>query len=202
MIDNKLLESIFSKKQFIHLNKIINPNFISWEVVSDYFIPPTTRNVEVIGSEGKIEIPKKGIYQDRDYILKHISQNCSFCVTKFINPNAKTFELFEEFCDVFPEKSIDFHLYGGLNSSSNHFSAHNDLADNFIIHLDGQCEWTIYKEQASYDEALNYKRIDESKLSIQYQEIVNPGDILFIPSSKYHKCVPLSKRLSLSVPIL
>jgi hypothetical protein len=202
MIDTKLLQSIFYGRKFAHADKIINPEVITWEDVADYFIPFTTRNVELIGPEGKIDIPKKGIYQDRDFILNNIAKNNSFCITKFINANAKAFGLFEDFCDSFHEKSIDFHLYGGLDASSNHFPAHNDLADNFIIQLDGDCEWTLYKEQATFDEALHYKRLPENTLTEEYKTVLNPGDVLFIPSGKYHKCVPLGKRLSLSVPIL
>lgn len=202
MITSNQLNNISSHNHFQHIKNVIDFNFLTWEDVSDYFIPITIRNVELIGPEGKIKIPKKGIYQDKDYILNRIAQKHSFCISKLINCNALTFKLFETFCDAYPENSVNFHLYGGLEATSNHFPAHNDLANNFIIHLDGQCEWTIYKEQATFDEALHYQRIDERKLSIEYQAIVNPGDILYIPSGKYHKCVPLGKRLSLSVPIL
>jgi ribosomal protein L16 Arg81 hydroxylase len=47
---------------------------------------------------------------------------------------------------------VDFHLYGGLSEDSGHFPPHNDLATNYIIQLDGECHWTIYNEQATYDE--------------------------------------------------
>jgi ribosomal protein L16 Arg81 hydroxylase len=97
---------------------------------------------------------------------------------------------------------VDFHLYGGLLPESTSFPAHNDLANNYIIQFDGQCEWVIYKEQASFEEAFNYNIIPEDRLTEERRIILNPGDIIYIPSGKYHKCIPLGKRLSLSVPIL
>jgi ribosomal protein L16 Arg81 hydroxylase len=202
MIDKKLIQYMISNGTYVHAKEAINPDFLSWEDVTEYFIPFTTRNVELIGSEGKIDIPKNGIYQDRDFIIHHIAKNHTFCISKMINVNPETFRLFEFFCDLYPEKGIDFHLYGGLSESSISFPPHNDLATNYIIQLDGECNWTIYNEQATYDEALHYKKLPEEQLSIEYETILKPGDILYIPSGKYHKCVPLGKRLSLSVPIL
>jgi ribosomal protein L16 Arg81 hydroxylase len=202
MIDKKLIQYMISNGTYVHTKEAINPDFLSWEDVAEYFIPFTTRNVDLIGSEGKIDIPKNGIYQYRDFIIQHIAKNHTFCISKFINVNPKTFRLFEFFCDLYPERGIDFHLYGGLDEKSNYFPAHNDLADNYIIQIDGQCEWTIYKEQATFDEALHYKILPENTLAEEYKSVLNPGDVLYIPSGKYHKCVPLGKRLSLSVPIL
>ncbi len=40
------------------------------------------------------------------------------------------------------------------------------------------------------------------ELNVSYETILKPGDMLYLPSGKYHKCKPLGKRLSLSVPIL
>jgi ribosomal protein L16 Arg81 hydroxylase len=202
MIDKNLIARLISENTFQHITEAITPDFINWEDVTDYFVPFTTRHVEVIGRNEKVDIPKKGLYQDRDFILKHISENHSFCISKFINVNPSVFRLFEFFCATYEKQTVDFHLYGGLSESSTFFPPHNDLATNYIIQLDGECHWTIYNEQATYDEALHYKKLPEEQLSIEYETILKPGDVLYIPSGKYHKCVPLGKRLSLSVPIL
>ena len=202
MINSTVFNLCKNKNKFLHLKEAIDPQTITWEDVANYFIPFTTRNVEIIGPNEKVEIPKLGIYQNRDFILKKISENHSFCISKLINFNPFIFRLFEFFCDMYEGHGVDFHLYGGLSEDSGHFPPHNDLATNYIIQLDDECHWTIYNEQATYDEALHYKKLPEEQLSIEYETILKPGDILYIPSGKYHKCVPLGKRLSLSVPIL
>jgi hypothetical protein len=63
-------------------------------------------------------------------------------------------------------------------------------------------KWTIYNERATYQEALNYVVYPENKLTVKTKQILNPGDVLFIPSGVHHQCRPLGKRLSLSIPIL
>lgn len=201
MIKTTVFDLCKNKNKFLHLKEAVNHTIITWEDVADFFMPLTIRNVELIQNK-KIEIPKNGLYQDRDFIVNKISEGATFCISKFFNINYNSKQLFFTFCDEYEDVGIDFHLYGGLSESSTSFSPHNDLATNYIIQLDGECHWTIYNEQATYDEALHYKKLPEEQLSIEYETILKPGDILYIPSGKYHKCVPLGKRLSLSVPIL
>jgi hypothetical protein len=198
----RTLEKINNVSKFVHFKDSIDPSFITFEDVADYFIPPTILNVELVQDSEKLQIPKIGIYQDKNFIMDKIKDGATFCIFKYINPNARTFRLFEEVCDYYPDKSVDFHLYGSILETSESFPAHNDLATNFIVQLEGQCEWVIYKETASYKEAYNYTILPEDKLTEETRVIVNPGDILYIPSGKYHKCIPLGKRLSLSIPIL
>jgi hypothetical protein len=201
MIKNTL-EKTNNVSKFIYFKDSIDPSFITFEDVADYFIPPTTLNVELVQDNKKLQIPRIGIYQDKNFILDKLKDGATFCIFKYINPNARTFRLFEEVCDYYTDKSVDFHLYGSITETSKSFPAHNDLATNFIVQLEGQCEWVIYNETASYEEAYNYFILPEDKLTEETRVIVNPGDILYIPSGKYHKCIPLGKRLSLSIPIL
>jgi hypothetical protein len=138
---------------------------ITFEDVADYFIPPTTLNVELVQDSEKLQIPKIGIYQDKNFIMDRIKDGATFCIFKYINPNARTFRLFEEVCDYYPDKSVDFHLYGSITETSKSFPEHNDLAINFIVQLERQCEWVIYNETASYEEAYNYTILPEDKLT-------------------------------------
>ena len=202
MIIKDILEKTDTINKFVHFKNSIDPSFITFEDVADYFIPPTILNVELVLDNKKLQIPKIGIYQDKNFVIENLVAGATFCIFKYINPNARTFRLFEEVCDYYPDKSVDFHLYGSISETSKSFPAHNDLATNFIIQLEGQCEWIIYKETASYEEAYNYVILPEDRLTEETRVVVNPGDILYIPSGKYHKCIPLGKRLSLSIPIL
>ena len=184
-----------------YFSQVIDPSFITWDDILDYCIPPVILNIELIKNK-KIDIPKDGYYFDSDFIRSEISKGTTFCISKFWNINNKANKVWQLFCDQYPHRGVDFHVYGGMADSGQSFPPHNDLAANYIIQLDGQCEWTIYNERATYQEALNYVVYPENKLTVKTKQILNPGDVLFIPSGVHHQCRPLGKRLSLSIPIL
>jgi hypothetical protein len=202
MIINKRILSICKTlNEYQYFNECVDPGIITWDDVYEYFIPHTIRHVELL-RDTKIDIPLVGKFQDRHFILNEIAQGAMFCISNFWNINYTAQTFWEQFCDQYPGQSIDFHLYGGLVADTQSFPPHNDLAANFIVQLDGSCEWTIYNERATRQEALNYVVYPESKLTIKTQQVLNPGDIIFIPSGVHHHCRPLGKRLSLSIPIL
>jgi hypothetical protein len=184
-----------------YFKQATDPNIITWDDVSEYFLPHTTQHVELF-KDKKLDIPKINYNQDRDYILHNIAQGAMFCISKFWNVNYKAQLFWDTFVDEHPGAGVDFHLFGGLTDSAQSFPPHNDLATNYIIQLDGQCEWTIYNERATTQEALNYVIYPADKLTVRSVQILNPGDVIFIPSGVHHACRPLGKRLSLSIPIL
>jgi ribosomal protein L16 Arg81 hydroxylase len=202
MLNKDVVDQVKKQDVFYHFKSVIDTDMLNWLDTVRFFRQEFITNVELIGKNGKIEIPKIGPFQDKQFIINNISNDCSFVISNFTNINNKVYDLYEEFKLYYQEKNVNFHLYAGLTSKSYVFPAHNDLASNYIIQIDGECEWTIYKEKATYDDAYNYKQIPESELTVSYNSIVKPGDILYIPSGKYHRCIPLGKRLSISVPIL
>ena len=203
MLSHKMIEIVGDGTIFFHFNNIIDPNIFNWKDVCRYFTQQFITNVEIVGENKKLKIPThNGIFQDHSYILKRIEEGHSFVISKFTNINNNLYDLYDEFCKIYPNKTIDFHLYAGLNKNSISFPAHNDLASNFIIQIDGECQWIIFKEHATREESENFVQKNESELTPSYVTILKPGDVLYIPGGKYHKCIPLTKRLSLSVPIL
>jgi ribosomal protein L16 Arg81 hydroxylase len=178
-----------------------DPSIITWSDVADYFLSRTIQHVELI-RDSKIDIPRVELFQDRDFITREIATGAMFCIKKFWQINWRSQQLWEMIVDEYPGLGVDFHLFGGLTADSKSFPPHNDLAANYIIQLDGQCEWTIYNERATYQEALNYVIYPADKLTVRSVQILNPGDVIFIPSGVHHACRPLGKRLSLSIPIL
>jgi ribosomal protein L16 Arg81 hydroxylase len=199
---NKTIFSICRQlNEHKYFEAVVDPDLITWTDVADYFLPRTQQHVELV-RDRKIDIPKTGRFQDHDFIVQEIATGATFCLSKFWNLNYKTQSLWDTFVDEHPGVGVDFHLFGGLTATAQSFPPHNDLAANYIIQLDGQCEWTIYNERATYQEALNYVVYPESKLTVKTQQILSPGDVLFIPSGIHHHCRPLGKRLSLSIPIL
>lgn len=190
-----------STNGFQHFTGAVDPNTITWSDVDDYLAPLSILNVELI-RDAKISIPKLGIYQNKNFILQQIANGATFCISKFFNVNPRAFDLWSQVTDAYPGQGVDFHLFGGLTKDAKSFQPHNDLATNYIVQLYGQCEWIIYNEQATYAEALNYNLLPADQLTEQTRIILNPGDVIYIPSGKYHRCIPLGKRLSLSIPIL
>ena len=190
-----------STNGFQHFKGAIDPNTITWFDVDDYLAPLSILNVELI-RDAKISIPKIGLYQDKNFIIQQIISEAMFCISKFFNVNPRAFELWSQVCDAYPGQGVDFHLYGGLTADAQSFPPHNDLAANYIVQLDGSCEWTIYNERASYQEALDYVVYPADQLSVKTVQVLNPGDVIFIPAGTHHQCRPLGKRLSLSIPIL
>ena len=197
----KIIASCKIQNDFQYFKNVIDPTFITWDDVYNYFLPRTIENVELF-SDKKITIPIQECYQDRDFIAHSIAKGATFCISKFWNLNYKTQTLWDTFVDEHPGAGVDFHLYGGLTANAQSFPPHNDLATNYIIQLDGSCEWTIYNERASYEEARDYVVYPVHQLTVKTKQLLNPGDVIFIPPGVHHHCKPLGKRLSLSIPIL
>jgi ribosomal protein L16 Arg81 hydroxylase len=201
MLNKKLVEFAKQQNKFIHFKQAIDFNIISWDDIIDFFNSQDVQKVQLIGPYGKLKLRPNEI-QDTNFVISHINALHSFAITDAVTLNEKLSQLYKEFCLEYQKYNIDFHLYGSQFKHSYGFPAHNDLATNYIIQIEGRCEWTIYNQQATFEQAYNYEILPESSLTISYQSIVEPGDILYIPSGKYHKCTALEKRLSLSIPIL
>ena len=103
------------------------------------------------------------------------------------------------------------HLYAGIGECSS-FRVHEDMPSNFIIQVEGETQWTVYKNKcsniidrtATYPEVeLTYHGIEDMIpfLEKQVSTLLVPGDILYIPARCYHQAHPHGKRLSVSIPM-
>lgn len=98
-----------------------------------------------------------------------------------------------------PRSAVDIHVYCGLQGSKS-FRAHYDTADNLILHQSGKCHWKIYKQKSK---DCNYElNVDGETLDIQFEAEIESGDLIYVPMHQYHECIPLEKRISLSLPIV
>ena len=202
MLEENIINQCRESSEVLVFENKVDYSIIDWGNVAGYFLPNEIKNVELIGpGNSKISIPKKGIYQDRNFILDKIKENHSFIITEFFNTKKKIMEDWLKISDFYKNKKIDFHLYGSLTEKSYTFNAHSDLADNYIVQLDGQSEWTLYNETETRQNLINYVQ-NTDNLTVYKKIILNPGDILYIPSGKYHQCNPLGKRISLSIQVL
>ena len=83
------------------------------------------------------------------------------------------------------------------------FNIHEDYAHNFIIQVEGETDWTVYKNKASYLVAKNQgiPNHDESKFEVDINVTMKSGDVLYIPARTYHRAKPKGQRLSVSIPM-
>ena len=85
--------------------------------------------------------------------------------------------------------AADAHFYCSYSEKSNSFKEHADLDDNFLVHANGSVRWTVYNSLENKEDD-----ITEHDLTV--------GDLLYIPKGLAHSAVPLSKRISISVPLI
>lgn len=84
--------------------------------------------------------------------------------------------------------AADAHFYCSYSEKSHSFKEHADLDDNFLVHASGSVRWTVYN-------SLENKEGDTTEFDLTI------GDLLYIPKGLKHKAIPLSKRISISIPL-
>ena len=137
--------------------------------------------------------------QDKNTIYEHIQDKDSFVITGYSKVNRKANDLCIEI-----ERSLDIctdiHVYGGKGASSS-FTTHCDNFSNFIIQCVGETHWQVYKnKQTSLITCKNDKPINYDILEIDWEGVLLPGDLLYIPNRAYHRALPDHPRLSMSIP--
>jgi len=152
-----------------------------------------------------------------------LENNHTFIVTDWerYNENARNIihQLLETFYvehvnfGIWPAQISDYsghaHLYAGLKDS-NSFSPHCDMPSNFIFQIDGETEVTIYKNRScqlldsSIDGTWEEDRRKElfDSFEIDFEVVMKPGDMIYVPSRQYHYFKPLTNRLSISYPLI
>lgn len=188
---------------------ILENSLFSWNdiehLINDFY-RLTPELIELIdASQTKIKIPtftnswSKVDRPDPKFIIEKINSGSTFVLL-----GASRFSLdINEVCRmierIIPETSVDTHVYGGLKKSKS-FKAHFDHAHNIIINQSGKCHWKVYKQRAN---DCNFKlNVEGKKLDVEFEFEAEEGDLLYVPMYQYHECFPLSKRISLSFPIV
>lgn len=192
-----------NKDTVLHMPGVVTWPVYQWSDLNRFFNTyASTDNFEIIKDQIKIDdVPKDPAVHnwntrnkiDRKKCRGLLNQpNTGFVITQGIdyhNPftagmcaNLET--LFNGICGA--------HVYGGVSEtfSNGSFPAHADKTVNVILQTEGESHWTVYNESKSYKE--------EENLTINYSELLKPGDLLYIPKGRYHKCSPKSRRLSIS----
>ena len=121
-------------------------------------------------------------------------------INNFDSGLPKQQEILSHFEKHFTAK-MAMHLYAGLGDCRS-FNIHEDTASNFIIQVEGETQWTVYKNKCSniIDSASSIQDMIPF-LEKQVSTLLVPGDILYIPARCYHQAQPHGKRLSVSIPM-
>ena len=190
---------------FLGINEFDPQSIISWKEVENYLNNPYfygKHQIFIIEDEIVKPLEEK-IYPWSDVsrfssreIFEYINSGKAFYCSNFNKFNNKCNSLSAEVYENIPDINLDFHLYGGLKKSAESFSIHRDTANNIILQIDGESHWKVYNADSSIEER-NLSSDDRLQLLIDYT--LKPGDLLYIPTGNYHKCCPLSKRLSISI---
>lgn len=217
-MNNKDIATIKALSKKIHDNpdeafyakKTIDQIFLRWPSIENHlnnFYGLNSEVIELINSDRrKIDIPMfkaawmQSIRPNTQFIFEKLNEEGhSLVLLGASRLNAEMNQLCSIIEENIPRSAADIHVYCGLQGSKS-FKAHFDEADNLILHQSGKCLWKIYK-QRSRD--CNYElNLDGEILDIQFEVQIEAGDLLYVPMHQYHECIPLEKRISLSLPIV
>lgn len=212
-MSNFLNELVFEKikenpsEPFVLKNVFKYENIISWDDIENYLNNPYIHNddVEVIDSSSGIKFNLSRIHYPYCHIeriipsqvFNLIKKGNSFVLLNMNRFNKKLNFLANEIeSNVVGNNFLDFHLYCGLDSKTNSFKAHSDKSHNIIMQVDGVSRWKVYSDW--YDQSLIFPSNLEKNLNVIIDELLNPGDIVYIPAGVVHLCIPQGKRISIS----
>ena len=91
----------------------------------------------------------------------------------------------DEVNKLYPSRTGDMsiHMYGSFCKDANTNGKHRDTANVFLVGAIGRTEFTIFNDD--YSAQMNYS--------------IGPGDVLFIPRSRWHLPEPLEPRAVFSI---
>lgn len=158
---------------------------------------------EILGDQGKILSPNSNtsLFQNKDKIQSYINLGYTFVAGLYSLHNNLTRNLASEIENIF-NVDCDLQIYGSKSPSSPTFPAHCDNSLNFIFQAEGQCDWEVYSNKSSILVSISntIENLNSSKLDLMLKTTLNPGDMLYIPPRYYHKAIPNTPRLSVSIP--
>lgn len=179
-------------------------NLVNWQMIEECLNFSLFR-FEIISNSIKQNIHQSNYFwystpvQDKSFIFNMILSGATFVLLEY--RNKQTSELLYEIEKQF-DVVCDVHVYGGISIDSKSFNPHVDIPSNFIVQVEGTTLWKIYKNQASdlfSQEEINSTSIKDD-LELDFEVLLNPGDILYIPARRFHEAIPNGKRLSISIP--
>ena len=179
-------------------------DWCSWKDVEQCINNPQFYELEFIKNGEKLNLPVSPRIWSQPHIHKEdcyklFQDECGMIINNFQFISKKKCELLAEIERQFTVDAA-MHVYCGMGGHGS-FNIHEDYAHNFIIQVEGETEWTVYNNKASYLVPKYEGTIDESKLDVAIDVTMKSGDVLYIPARTYHRAKPKGQRLSVSIPM-
>lgn len=203
VVNDAVFEKIVEndERAFVWTNSCTPENILTWEGVEKY-LNDNLHNSEVviIGDNQQKEntyISTHDSSTPTKEIFEQINSGRSFILNSMERYTKGLFYASNIFSRIH-NRYVTTNIYGGVDVQSKSFRTHADSQYVLILQLDGVSDWTIFGEKwnGNPNEVIC---INDNILTVDFQYTLLPGDVLYIPYRRYHKCIPRSKRLSASV---
>lgn len=198
---------------FILRGALSNPSqYVNWDEIYKCLNTPQNYSIEAINcnDSSKIKIPTtrcywipyKEIPVKRD-LFNILEDGHTIIIAEYSwhneNINALIRELEEKY-DI----GCDAHVYCATQPSKS-FNIHDDLPANIICQIEGKTRWKVYDNRSSHLHNVatlpsECKLNPDKYFTTLIDDVLEPGDILYIPARQFHAAEPFEKRISLSIP--
>lgn len=185
------------RDQSFTMKKCFNPGMFTWDDVNMVFNNPVHLREFTLAGLDHEKIPVNKYFftwealVDRDQLFYGLKNGFTLAVNNIHSYNFAIQEVVSTLEKIF-NGSADTHLYVSLTDYSKSFGIHHDVPYNLILQTEGTCEWNVWDT----DDIAQAKKIAPA-----IHTILEPGDLIYIPSKIVHQCIPQGKRVSLSIPI-
>lgn len=186
--------------------------FVTWQDAEDALNAPWNHVITIIGDDRRrmdldhveepwfyMTVPRK------QQLFELVNAGYTANICKYGHGKPEVDELLSLMETAF-DGCADCHIFvtNGANNAHPSFHPHWDKPCNFIIQMEGETRWQVYKERASAliegEDPPYVPRQEE--LTIDIDTTLTPGDVLYFPSRAYHNTRHTKgPRLSLSLPI-
>tara|TARA_B100000902_G_scaffold315976_1_gene307188 strand:- start:368 stop:1060 length:693 start_codon:yes stop_codon:yes gene_type:complete len=189
---------------------IDNPHmFATWDEVEYCLNFPCFYDIQFIHKELQetIDFPKyrrawSRHTEDVDQLFHAWTQGHGLVINNFDRGFKDKQIILDEIETIFDGRSA-LQVYAGLKETHS-FRIHEDYTTNFIVQVEGETLWTVYKNRCAMivkDRPIFLRGDTAEGLEIALQHRLKPGDMLYIPPRSYHHAEPDGKRLSVSIPL-
>lgn len=203
----------YEDQPFVIKNCLDNPSqYVTWLDIEHCLNTPQNYKIESIDKcdGSKISIPNTRCYwipykeiQIKSKLFDILNDGNTMIIAEYSWHNASTNSLVSELEDMY-DIGCDIHVYCSTQESKS-FHIHDDIPANIICQVEGKTRWKVYDNKSSvlYNTGRlqeRYRNCPEDNFSIIIDEILEPGDILYIPARQYHAAIPFEPRISMSIP--
>ena len=198
---------------FIIRGCLENPSqYIDWSDIEHCLNTPQNYSIEAIdfNDGSKINIPKTRCYwipykeiQIKSHLFNILDEGNTIIIAEYSWHSDKTNALVAELEELY-DVGCDIHVYCSTKPSKS-FHIHDDIPANIICQVEGRTQWKVYNNRSSVLHNTGrlqerYRNFPEENFDVIIDEVLEPGDILYIPSRQFHAAIPFEPRISMSIP--